>query len=230
MNILYSHPDYQELELSTKPKFKVGDWITNDTWTHCIQSISDGFYHFLEGGHLDFGKIDGYYRLWSIEDAKDGDVLVYQDEIFLFNLVDSNLTKSISVLYYCCFDGNLVVHSFYGFSNEELLHVHPATKEQRGLLFQKMKESGYQWDANKKKLNKILKHYDISSFYAGMPVLVRDTNNDEWNYLYFSHYRKKMPDHFFAGGNPWYECIPFNKETKHLLGTTDMCEEKYINW
>lgn len=33
--------------------------------------------------------------------------------------------------------------------------VHPATKEQRDLLFQKMKEAGYEWDADKKELKKV---------------------------------------------------------------------------
>ena len=72
--------------------------------------------------------------------------------------------------------------------------------------------------------------YDISNFYAGMPVLVRDDDDEEWNYLFFSHYRKKSSDHFFAGGSPWFQCIPFVEDTKHLLGTTDMCDEQYINW
>ena len=31
----------------------------------------------------------------------------------------------------------------------------PATKEQRNLLFQKMREAGYEWDAEKKELIKI---------------------------------------------------------------------------
>lgn len=26
------------------------------------------------------------------------------------------------------------------------------------------------------------------------------------------------------------QCIPFNDDTKHLLGTTDPCDEMYINW
>ncbi len=72
-------------------------------------------------------------------------------------------------------------------------------------------------------------HYDISNFHAGMPVLVRDNNGQEWNYLHFSHYRKKLPDHFFAGGNPWEQCIPF-EGNEHLLGTTDMPSREYINW
>lgn len=31
--------------------------------------------------------------------------------------------------------------------------VHPATKKQRDLLFSKIKEEGYEWDANKKEIN-----------------------------------------------------------------------------
>ena len=34
--------------------------------------------------------------------------------------------------------------------------IKPATKEQRDLLFQKMEESGYQWDAEKYELKKIV--------------------------------------------------------------------------
>jgi hypothetical protein len=43
------------------------------------------------------------------------------------------------------------------------------------------------------------------------------------------NYRQKGY-HFRAGGQCWEHCIHFNKETKHLLGTTDMCDECYINW
>ena len=37
--------------------------------------------------------------------------------------------------------------------------VQPATKEQRDLLFSKMKEAGYEWDADKKELKKIVKRW-----------------------------------------------------------------------
>ena len=33
----------------------------------------------------------------------------------------------------------------------------PATKEQSDLLFQKMREAGYEWDTEKKELKKIFK-------------------------------------------------------------------------
>ena len=35
------------------------------------------------------------------------------------------------------------------------INIHPATKEQRDLLFQKMKEAGYEWDAEKLELKRI---------------------------------------------------------------------------
>jgi len=70
-------------------------------------------------------------------------------------------------------------------------------------------------------------HYDISNFYAGMPVLVRD-NNKEWRYVPFSHITNGSWK-FNAVGTIWEQCIPF-KGNEHLLGTTDMCDEQYINW
>lgn len=75
-------------------------------------------------------------------------------------------------------------------------------------------------------------HYDIANFYAGMPVLVRDKNNRKWCYLLYSHYDNTYEDGlcFNAGSVDWRQCIPFNDDTKHLLGTTDMPDEEYINW
>ena len=92
-------------------------------------------------------------RLWTIEDAKDGDVLVASDSsILLFKCVVDAACKH----YIALTTDNAVKF------NEGLEHywetssaVHPATKEQRDLLFQKMKEAGYDWDAEKKELKKI---------------------------------------------------------------------------
>ncbi len=71
-------------------------------------------------------------------------------------------------------------------------------------------------------------HYDIKNFYAGMPVLVRDEDCGEWKYVLFSHYRKNIHP-FCAGGQLWFQCIPF-EGNEHLLGTIDMCDEMYVNW
>jgi hypothetical protein len=38
--------------------------------------------------------------------------------------------------------------------DDDLVNIHPSTHEQHNLLLQKMHEAGYEWDAEKKELNK----------------------------------------------------------------------------
>ena len=71
-------------------------------------------------------------------------------------------------------------------------------------------------------------HYDIKNFHVGMPVLVREYDTCHWQWVQYSHFNGVGL--FFAAGKTWRQCIPFNDDTKHLLGTTDMCDEQYINW
>jgi len=72
-------------------------------------------------------------------------------------------------------------------------------------------------------------HYDIANFHAGMPVLVRYNNRGEWRYVPFSHIITNGSWKFNAVGMVWQQCVPF-EGNEHLLGTTDMCDEQYINW
>lgn len=71
-------------------------------------------------------------------------------------------------------------------------------------------------------------HYDITNFHEGMPVLVRKYDTCVWQWVLYSHFNGVGL--FFAAGKTWRQCIPFNDDTKHLLGTTDPCDEMYINW
>ena len=74
-------------------------------------------------------------------------------------------------------------------------------------------------------------HYDIVNFYVGMPVLVRADNDCSWDYSVFSRNTGNEYWHFaVCNGVSFTQCIPFNEETKHLLGTSDPCDEQYINW
>ena len=141
-NLIKTHPDYKELKLPVKPKFKVGD------------------------------------------DVKTGNTIDTVAEV-------GHTTRS----YYC--ESGRVIY----FANQDLWHLVPKP------------------------------HYDIANFYAGMPVLVRDDKGEEWRYTAFSHMSLRFsPSKFAAGCTYWRQCIPFNDDTKHLLGTTDMCDEQYINW
>ena len=60
-------------------------------------------------------------------------------------------------------------------------------------------------------------------------VLVRDFNIDEWFATSFSD--ATINGRYRVCNNCYYDqCIPYNDETKHLIGTTDDAPEKYKTW
>lgn len=126
-----------------EPKFKVGDWISNDMCDVHIASIENGMYYFDEGDGLSIVFVDEHYHLWTIEDAMDGDVLVSRSP-FIYGK-----QCPYGGLNWC--NNKFIKASNFIFTDSP---VHPATKEQRDLLFQKMKEAGYEWHINKKELRK----------------------------------------------------------------------------
>jgi len=145
-----------------EPMFKVGDWIISDKahedYRICkIIEVGNGNYKIesIHGycGYNEYKYFDNIYRLWTIEDAKPGDVLV-DNHPFIFEKVDT----SGHCYAYCGlnpFDEFMIESE--GESGEWTWHpnVHPATNEQINLLFQKMEEAGYEWDSEKLKLVKI---------------------------------------------------------------------------
>ena len=143
-------------------KFKVGDWVVyNDNGCICqIKSIREDDYCLwpLDSdveGYLKITDIDNKYHLWTIQDAKDGDILVTMDDErpFIYKgCLDSNHPDS--PVAYCGINSK----GYFQISGDKFaiwwtdMNVQPATKEQCDLLFQKMKEAGYEWDSEKKKL------------------------------------------------------------------------------
>ena len=145
-----------------EPKFEIGDLITNGILVGKIDEIHGLGYHAYFGDHYaDVPDAENWHK-WTIQDAKDGDVLLfegYYNSIVLFQGIGINGKGRIN--YHCkC---NLGDYSFgvqgdvayLGTIEKDAEHYHPATQEQRDLLFQKMKEAGYEWDAEKKELKKI---------------------------------------------------------------------------
>ena len=59
-------------------------------------------------------------------------------------------------------------------------------------------------------------------------VLVR-TINLCWHAVIFSHIDKATGE-FKCSSSYWEKCIPYNKETKHLVGTLDEAPEYYRYW
>ena len=61
-------------------------------------------------------------------------------------------------------------------------------------------------------------------------VLARNDMED-WSCMFFSHIIKDEETYPYACGYDWFtQCIPYNDDTKHLLGTNDEAPEFYRYW
>ena len=146
-----------------EPKFKVGDWITfyggNPFKILKIEAEMNGVLDYLllgqNGYDYYFNKtyIDENARLWTIQDAKDGDVLVSKyNQPFIYNGKYNNYKVGAYCGIKCT--GKHFIKSIYTedacWTNNEF--IKPATKEQRDVLMEAMNDVGYKWDAEKKEL------------------------------------------------------------------------------
>jgi len=146
-------------------KFKIGDWIINKESKEAFYirknlantcEIVD-----IEGNdyHVPHYILEEDYRLWSIKDVKDGDVLFHSDSasngIFIFKEI---LQRGIiqKVVCYCDYDSEdgfcLGEKHTCCWADSKILH--PATKEQRDTLLKAMTDAGYTFDFVKKELKK----------------------------------------------------------------------------
>ena len=164
-----------------EPKFE----IEEGKWYVCIRDLLDNYankafrkgdiYLSTQNGSLipsnsnvPFEVVcpDTYFKDWTIQDAKDGDVLVSPplrddpstEQIFMFKMIDNRCYLDNCIEFY-----NRICDGVF-YENEEGYYmgttsspVYPATKEQRDLFFKKMHEAGYEWDAERKKLKKLIK-------------------------------------------------------------------------
>ena len=245
-DIIKTHPDYKELELPVQAKFKVGDWYlcVKDFYGKGVRFDKGNTYHcgkdgclqqFDSGAHISIvEELYEYFRPWTIQDAKDGDVLVTTKIRSCPFIYRKTSYKNNLAYYYVGIDGNGDLSHAY--SKNTLRHfgpvadVAPATKEQRDLLFKKMREAGYEWDEEKKELRKIKPHYDIANFKPKQWVLTRDTSEWDWELTMFAYLNSGGGSKFTCiNGVTFKQCIPF-EGNEHLLGTTDMPSEEYINW
>lgn len=163
--------DEQKPADKVEPKFKV----EKDKWYVCTSQ----YCNCIEGRNYKaslYGRIiddygteydmhsDAYrwFRPWTIADSKDGDVVVDKSDgtIGIFQSIghhpDGGSYNDPSYCFlHCRYDDGFFYADFeYGNTivSDDLI---PATKEQRDLLFAKMKEAGYEWNNEKKELKKI---------------------------------------------------------------------------
>lgn len=136
-----------------EPKFKVGDWITNEESVWQIDEVKTENYLLIDSEGILFAEeiatIDSEFHLWTIQDAKDGDVLQLGRVIAIFQ---KYIGKGNCKCHCSVYDGEFEIpsqDSSYGCDN-----AIPATKEQRDTLMKAMGDARYTFDFEKKELKK----------------------------------------------------------------------------
>lgn len=186
------------------PKFNVGDIIRSKigSQTYNIIDVSSEYYSVRTQGHTCVGlpikdqdnwelvsnvtipkfKDEDKNHLWTIQDAKEGDVLAinwyegydYWEKIVIFKKYHNEGANSPCVEGY----GNTFKNRKLAFHEEVPRFsktwtscLEPATKEQRDLLFQTIKEAGYKWNIETKTLEKLI----VPKFKVGDKIKHKDT-------------------------------------------------------
>lgn len=195
----YNNEDLVIIEEVDCPKFNVGDWVfaTNDgegPWL--ITAITDNYYTLQDTQENEASvaqiTIDNKYHLWSLKDAKPGDVLISEDDKHPF-IFKKFLGYAPSA--YCGID---TTDSIY-ISDEDRPWtrdtVRPATYEERQVLFNKLEEKNYKWDTDTLTLSKIQKRWrdneykTISGYYTHTDSRItysEDHSNTKENYNLFA--------------------------------------------
>lgn len=153
---------------------------------------------------------------------KDGDVLYckgFLDWVFIYK------KGCHKTSYYAAVNlgENSLYYNGHTSSDNNIHELRLATESEKQKLIDALKAS------KEPKAKEYLKRFfdiELKQEYEFKPfdkVLVRDDKEHDWNADLFSHINKL--GNFVCLGSSWVYCIPYNDQTKHLLGTTHNWEE-----
>jgi len=187
----------QKLTDNDEPKFKVGDWCIDnvDGTIFQIVKVLGNIYTYKTNEGKEYSCthywLKNNARLWTIQDAKDGDVLVCEGCEYLLFKSFSNTDGIIKL--YCWYNRQTNnFHTSTDIKPRKEANIYPATREQRELLFAKIKETGYEWDSEKKELKKI-----VFPIYKIGETIAKKHNSDINHFDFFT-----ITD--ITGGKYWY--------------------------
>ena len=146
-----------------EPKFKVGDWIVtnkNHIWYVDETPETTSYLYRLINQYgkvevAEFEVVDNAARFWTIQDAKDGDILSWDNGRYTIIFKELKDNKIIAHCSYNNHSEHFRTQGNYDTMFDSHLKFVLGTKEQRDFLFQKMKDAGYTFDFEKKELKKI---------------------------------------------------------------------------
>lgn len=173
-----------------KPKFHEGDFIkyNKGNFIYKVTSVNGDSYrveNIETGNRSELLNAEPNFHLWTIQDAKDGDVVVDKSDgaIGIFQSIGhhpngGSCNDPSYCFLHCRYDDGFFYADFEHGNMIDSDDLIPATKEKRDLLFKKMHEAGYEWDSEKKELKKTENEIEI-------PFGAKDSELQEATYYYY---------------------------------------------
>lgn len=233
--------DEQKPADKAEPKFKVGDWVVDKQSNILyVKNIYDSYYNVVDeqgrGYNYDIQPMNADCHLWTIQDTKDGDVLANKNGAIFINAGSSKNGGTLDCYCYISVQGEFYIEEHKTGSWFYKVNIKPATKEQRELLFSKMKEAGYEWDEEKKELKKI----EQKSAWSEEDERVLDNilcsiDNGEWLDIYQVNWLKSLKDRIVPQSKQeWSEedIVKLNDVIRMIenSGNVKSIIEHYTNW
>lgn len=104
-----------------------------------------------------------------------------------------------------------------------------ATHEETDQFFKELKRRGYKWNGEDV-VEEQPEKFDISTLKPFDKVLIRDNDQDYWCVALYGWYVQNEEYPFLCDTSWWKQCVPYKKETEHLIGTKKEAPDFYKTW
>lgn len=195
---------FSKINNSTSEYHKAGEYVTE---LH-IKRVEKKF-----GGKLNLETLE----IEKQPEFKEGDIL-YMNGSRLIYIFKKKAQKSAATLYYASL-GTDYNSLYYNNAMEDVHGSRLATDSEKQQLFDALAKEGKRWNPDTKQIEDLPKKYELKPFDKVLAKIAGHT----WTADFFSHYDENDEElpYVCIGYGRVTHCIPYNEETKHLLGTTD---------
>lgn len=148
----------------------------------------------------------------ALPEFKDGDIVVYGKSVAICRKIYKHALYfyvSIDETFGLLLDDNRVSAEGYRY----------ATEAEKQRLFAALAKEDKRWNPDTKSIEDLTKKCE----FKPMDWCLMKDSTKYWELCQFAYTRKVHGTTIYGavGGLIYYKCIPYNEETKHLLGTTD---------
>ena len=145
---------------------------------------------------------------------------------FAYGIVKSIDYSSKKLEYYVLNDmSTLKFEDWLSFEDKQ---IQPITETQQIILFDALAKEGKAWDAEKKEIVDLKPKVEFKPMDLCLMKYIGQYNNRGWELCQYAYTEHRVSssgeqrDFYHAvGGEIYAECIPYNEDTKYLLGTRD---------